>query len=334
MYLLVSCVCESGRSCFLQEGTVMESFFIALSVVGPLVVYMLIGIMLRRLNICSAGSFREFNQVLFRVFIPLSLFFSASSADVSETIQPVLFLGIEAGIIGMTVVSWHLLRKRIPDARDHATVIQGINRSNFVLFGGMVAASLCDERGVALTAALSAFVVPTVNIIGVVLFEHIRGGKITPARLLKAILRNPLVIAGMLGMLFAALHLRLPSLLEQPLMKLGNSATPVAMVVLGGLLSFRSIEKHRKLLTIAVIGKLLVLPLIAVTAGMLAGYHGNEMVAILAVFGAPTAVASAPMAQSMGGNGELAGEIVAATSVVSLLTMFVYVLILSATGWI
>ena len=39
-------------------------------------------------------------------------------------------------------------------------------------------------------------------------------------------------------------------------------------------------------------------------------YRGNELVAILDVFGVPAAVASAPVAQSMGGNGDLAGQII------------------------
>ena len=54
----------------------------------------------------------------------------------------------------------------------------------------------------------------------------------------------------------------------------------------------------------------------------------------MTAFGCPTAVASAAMAQEMGGNGDLAGEIVAVTSVISLFTMFIFIFVLSSAGLI
>lgn len=52
------------------------------------------------------------------------------------------------------------------------------------------------------------------------------------------------------------------------------------------------------------------------------GLRGDILVALLAVFASPTAVASTPMVQGMGGDGELAGEIVATTSVFCIVTLF------------
>ena len=54
--------------------------------------------------------------------------------------------------------------------------------------------------------------------------------------------------------------------------------------------------------------------------------------ALLAAFASPTAVASNPMAQAMGGNGELAGEIVVATSACCIITIFLFVWGLKAAG--
>ena len=70
------------------------------------------------------------------------------------------------------------------------------------------------------------------------------------------------------------------------------------------------------------------------TAFALAGYRGDALVAVLAVFGSPTAVASAPMAQAMGGNGSLAGRLWQWTSVCCIVTIFLFVYVLSFTGLI
>jgi predicted permease len=44
--------------------------------------------------------------------------------------------------------------------------------------------------------------------------------------------------------------------------------------------------------------------------------------------GAPTAVSSYTMAQQMGGDGELAGEIVVFTTGVSIITIFIWIFVL------
>ena len=312
----------------------MESLRLAFSVVGPLLVYMVVGALIRSSGIFTRENFKALNQVLFRVLIPLSLFFSICGSDLNEAADPKLFLLSEILVIGSCVFFWFFLAKRIPDKGDRATIVQGIFRSNLVLYGGAVAASLCDENGIALIAALTALIVPTINIEGVVLFELARGGQIRIADLIKRIVTNPLVIAGVLGTLFAVLSLSLPEFLDVPLRNLGKAATPLGLVTLGGILSFESIRSHAGYLRLTVALKLVVIPLIAVLAAGAMGYRGGGIAAILAVFASPTAVASAPMAQAMGGNGDLAGEIVAATSVFSLLTMFLFIFVLSGAGWL
>ena len=55
---------------------------------------------------------------------------------------------------------------------------------------------------------------------------------------------------------------------------------------------------------------------------------------MLAVFGAPTALSSFPLACELGGDERLAGEIVAVTSVCSIVTMFLFIFILKQLGGI
>ena len=129
-------------------------------------------------------------------------------------------------------------------------------------------------------------------------------------------------------------HIRLPELLIGPLETLGEAATPLALVVLGGMLSVRSISEHRYYLLAAALARLVFVPLVTVVTGILLGFRGNDLVAVLAAFASPTAVASTPMAQAMGGDGKLAGEIVAVTSVGCILTIFLWVFVLSGLGYL
>lgn len=312
----------------------MEALLLAAKVVMPLFVYMTIGGWIRKVSIFSLENFKAQNRLVFRVFLPLTLFVNIYEADLGKTIRPGIFVFAFVCILLEFVASWILFTHTIRDRADASTMIQGVYRSNFVLFGNVVAGSLCGEEGLALVAALSALVVPLVNILAVILFEVKRANNLHIPELIISIFKNPLVDAGLLGCVFKLFRIPFPGFLYEPLATLGDIATPLALVTLGGILSFGSMVKHRKYLAVAAAGRLVVIPLLALAAAVAAGYRGDALVAVLAIFASPTAVASTPMAQSMGGNGELAGEIVAVTSVCCIVTMFLFVFFLSQAGFI
>ena len=313
----------------------MNSLTLAFKVVTPLLIYMLIGTFIRRAHIMRPDHFKALNRAIFRIFIPLALFFSIYNSDVRKVIDPPVYLVCEAGVLAAFFLIRAFIRRHVKDEEKvTATLIQGCFRSNFVLFGGAIAASLCDGEGVAMISALNAVIVPTFNILAVILFEKARGGAVSPAHLIIQIFKNPLVDAGLLGLLAALIGLPIPELIAQPLMTLGSAATPVALVSLGGLLSLNSALDHRRYLGMAAVIRLVILPGTMILLGSLLGFRGPQLVALLAVFGSPTAVASAPMAQAMGGAGALAGEIVAVTTVASIATIFCFVAVLSGVGLI
>lgn len=312
----------------------MEYFMLAVSVVLPLLIYMLVGTLIKYLRIFEEETFKAVNRMIFRIMIPLALFFSVYRADLERAVKPGLYAYVWISVVVVFALLYALCRKTKLAPSAAATMVQGMYRSNFVLFGVTIAASLCDGEGTATIAALTAIVVPTFNILAVIMFENARGEKAPAGRLLIEIFKNPLVDAGLLGLLAGLFHIRLPELLIGPLETLGEAATPLALVVLGGMLSVRSISEHRYYLLAAALARLVFVPLVMVVTGILLGFRGNDLVAVLAAFASPTAVASTPMAQAMGGDGKLAGEIVAVTSVGCIFTIFLWVFVLSGLGYL
>ena len=74
-------------------------------------------------------------------------------------------------------------------------------------------------------------------------------------------------------------------------------------------------------------------PLLVVPAAVLLGFRDAALVGIMTATAAPTAVVSVAMSYELGGDGELAAEIVATTSLLSLITMFLWVLVLRGMGY-
>ena len=66
--------------------------------------------------------------------------------------------------------------------------------------------------------------------------------------------------------------------------------------------------------------------------GYMLGIRGVELFLILAVYATPVATASYPMAQNMGGDGELAGQMVVISTVASVGTLFLWIFLLNSIG--
>ena len=171
------------------------------------------------------------------------------------------------------------------------------------------------------------------NLLAVLTFELLRGGKVNVGRILLKIIQNPLIIASLLGAVCAALKIQFPEYLDKPMKSLGSVATPFAMVLVGASLTLKSLEKNKKLVLFVSAARLILSPLLVVPVAVLLGFRDAALVGILTATAAPTAVVSVAMSYELGGDGELAAEIVATTSLLSLLTMFLWVLALRGMGY-
>ena len=69
-----------------------------------------------------------------------------------------------------------------------------------------------------------------------------------------------------------------------------------------------------------------------VPLGWMIGLRGVELFLILMIYGTPVATASYPMAQNMGGDGQLAGQLVFVSTVASLGTTFLFIFTMSQLG--
>ena len=104
------------------------------------------------------------------------------------------------------------------------------------------------------------------------------------------------------------------------------------MLVLGANLVFDEIRKNRRTIAVVLTVRLVLLPLIMLPVAYLIGLRGVELFLILMIFGTPVATASYPMAQNMGGDGQLAGQLVFVSTVASLGTIFLFIYAMSRLG--
>jgi len=227
-----------------------------------------------------------------------------------------------------------MVNPNVKDRKKLSVLIQGVYRGNFVLFGLAIADSLYGKESLGTVSLLTAIVIPTFNVIAVILLEYYSGREISKLKLLKQVFKNPLIIATLTAIVFLVLKISIPKPVYKAIGDISKIATPLAFLVLGAGLKFGNILKNLKYLISVNILRLIGNPLITVGLGKLLGFQGIELVALLSMSACPTAVVSYTMAKEMNADGDLAGEIVATTSILSIFTIFCWVLTLKNLGWI
>ena len=315
----------------------MENFLLAFNVVFPIFLIMMLGVILKRKSMVDEKSLNVMNSLIFRLFMPTLLFFNIyNMGDLSTLSFDNLKLLAYAFISILTVLflAWLIYMPNVKDRKKLSVLIQGVYRGNFVLFGLAIADSLYGKESLGTVSLLTAIVIPTFNVIAVILLEYYSGREISKLKLLKQVFKNPLIIATLTAIVFLVLKISIPKPVYKAIGDISKIATPLAFLVLGAGLKFGNILKNLKYLISVNILRLIGNPLITIGVGKLIGFQGIELVALLSMSACPTAVASYTMAKEMNADGDLAGEIVATTSILSIFTIFCWVLTLKNLGWI
>jgi predicted permease len=309
----------------------MDNLLLALNVVFPLMIMMILGYFLKKINFVDDHSLNVMNNLVFRVFMAILLFLNIYNVEIGDTlnisnIQLIVFAVVSL-IIYILVLSF-IVPLFVKDKQKCSAMIHGMFRANLVLFGIPITVSIYGEDSIGFVSLLSAVLVPVFNIAAVTLLEVYRGGKVSFKKVILGIISNPLIQAAALAIIFILIGIRIPDLILTPLESISKITTPLAFIILGASLKFGSLARNFKYLATVVIGKLIFFPVVVISIALLLGYRNNAIVALLGAAASPSAVASFTMSKAMGSDGDLAGEIVVTTSIVSMITIFLWVLVL------
>lgn len=306
---------------------------LSFNVVVPLFLMLVLGYSLKQIRVYDEHTISGMNQLVFKVFLPLLLFINIYQTDVAGVFDLKLMLVAVLGVLGSFFMTWLIIAWIEKDNRKRGVLIQGIFRSNFVIFGIPVTTSLFGGEATGAAALLVAVIVPIFNMLSVVILEIYRGSRINVPKILKGIITNPLIIGSVTGLLCLLLHIKIPLVLEKTISDLSKVTTPLALVILGGSFTFSSMKGNVKQIAIGVLGKLVIVPVICLSFALLIGIRGVGLAILMSIFASPTAVSSFSMAKQMDGDADLAGHLVVLGSMLSVVTMFVWIFIFKQGGF-
>lgn len=329
----------------------------AVNAIVPIVLLILLGYLLRQWGMLSDLFVKNGGALVFKVLLPVLLFVNIYEiGDLAEVDWAAVIFCVGA-VVALFLLGIPAAALGTKDPLRKGVLWQCVFRSNYNIIGLPLAAALGGEEALAFAAIVAALVVPLYNVFAVIsLCVYVspeEGKKPSVKKILLDILKNPLIIAAIVGAvclgiraaenaIFGSVVFSLKEdlkFLYSPLNSLKSMATPLALVVLGGQFRFSLVKGMFREIAVGTVVRLVVAPVLGLVIALaldrfchLSICNPVTVPGILCVLGAPVAVSSAVMASQMGNDEQLAAQLVVWTSIGSMFTVFALVCGLMGMG--
>jgi malonate transporter and related proteins len=263
-------------------------------------------------------------RLVYYLLFPVLLF----NSILKSPLQPGATLGLVAAGVAMTaggiLLAYALRLLPGVDARLHASGAQTAFRFNsFIALA--LAERLAGPQGLAWTALLIALCVPLCNVAAVwPLARH--GGH----GYLREVVRNPLILSTVAGLLANLAGLQLPDAMASALQRIGLAALPLGLMAVGAGLKLGGLKEAPGLAAMLLSIRHALLPLLAIGLCLLLALPPAQSTIVVAFAALPTAPSAYVLAVRMGGQGAFVAGLVTVSTLLCALSLPWWLAVLSA----
>jgi len=307
--------------------SLFDHLFAAVNVTGPILIILVLGILFKKYNLINSDFVATGNKLVFNVALPCLLFLSTASGSFSQNLNTQL-IGFAATATLLSVVFVWLTAYCFIEKSKLGVFTQCAFRGNMAIIGLALCVNAYGEEIIAKAAVYLAFITVLYNILAVLLLSQNRQG------MLKKIAKNPLIIAIISGGLWSQLNLPTPDIMTKSMGYLSQLTLPLALLCIGASLDWSSFKANHRQAASATLLKLIILPFIIVSAGILFGFDQQETGILFLMMATPTAAAAYVMSKQMTQHGNLAAEIITLSTAFSPLTVTLGLVVLSYLGYV
>jgi predicted permease len=314
----------------------LENIIFTTNIVAPVFLIILVGYFLKRIGVINKSFVEITSKFVFNVSLPAFIFMKISVLDLTAVLDLGQIIFIYAGTLLVYFIVWGLSSPFIKDGRDLSVFVQGAYRSNYAIVGLAIISNLFGDEGLGKASLILAFLLPLYNVLAVIILT-VPMRKIKKLNLrstVQEIILNPLIISVVVALPFSYFKLELPSMLLTTGNFLADIALPLALIGIGGSLNIENIKRASMLAFNSSILKLIVVPVVLTFFAYLFGYRAMDLGIMFILFACPTAIVSFIMAEAMGANSKLAGNIVVISTIGSVITISAAIIFLKGAGLI
>ena len=314
----------------------MENLIFSLNATVPVFLMMVLGLVFRKLGWIDDVFASKMNKFVFLVPLPVLVFEDLATVDFSEVwdLKFVLFCFaatlISIGIAAAVSFLWR-------DKSIQGEFIQASYRSSAALLGIAFIQNIYGNAGLAPLMIIGS--VPLYNVMAVIVLaffrpERKRLDKELWKSTLKGIVTNPIIIGIAAGILWSALKIPMPPILEKTVSNVGAVATPLGLMAMGATFDIRKAFAKVRPAAAAAVMKLVGFAAVFLPLAVMLGFRREELVAILVMLGSATTVSWFVMAKNMGHEGVLTSSVVMLTTLFSAFTLTGWLYVLRSLGMV
>ena len=300
----------------------------------PIFLITLLGSIIKNKWLTSEEFWRGIEKLSYFVLFPAMLFNYVSTADLSvaSIIKLVVALIISTILVSIGLIIYQ--KKYNIDKVQFTSIFQGSIRYNSYIFFG-VSSPLLGPSGLSIVAVISSYMIIFTNILSVMIFAYYIPSKSVTntirtsfVLMMKLIVRNPLIIASLVGFVFNYSNLELHLGLKKTLDSLSNAALAIGMLNVGAGLNFTIRQEllHNVMFTSFV--KLVAFPLVSVVVLWLMSIDGLDRSVGILYSCLPCASTAYVLSRQLDGDPDSMASIITFTTFFSVVTISIIMYIM------
>lgn len=311
----------------------MSNLIYSINATLPIFLLIILGKVLKTAKIINDEFTKTADRYVFRIALPALLFSDLTENNVGSAFDGKYVLFCFLVTIFSIAVLWGLTEKFMKNEEQKGAFIQGSYRSSAAILGLAFINNMYDSVGMAPLMIIGC--VPLYNIFAVIILtlKGDNGGKKPNMKeTFINVMKNPILLSILIALPFALLNLHFPSFVNKAIGSVANTATPLALISIGASFEGKKALKKMKPTLLASFIKLILLVGLFLPLAVFFGYRNQELMALLVMLGSPTTVSSYIMAKNTGNDGILTSSIIVLTTLLSSLTLTLWIFVLKSFG--
>lgn len=311
----------------------MSNLIYSINATLPIFLLIILGKVLKTTKIINDEFTKTADRYVFRIALPALLFSDLTENNVGSAFDGKYVLFCFSVTIFSIAVLWGLTEKFMKNEEQKGAFIQGSYRSSAAILGLAFINNMYDSVGMAPLMIIGC--VPLYNIFAVIILtlKGDNGGKKPNMKeTFINVMKNPILLSILIALPFALLNLHFPSFVNKAIGSVANTATPLALISIGASFEGKKALKKMKPTLLASFIKLILLAGLFLPLAVFFGYRNQELMALLVMLGSPTTVSSYIMAKTTGNDGILTSSIIVLTTLLSSLTLTLWIFVLKSFG--
>ena len=313
----------------------MDSFIYSLNATVPVFAIIIIGYILKNLNIIDDHFASVANKFVFKVCLSVLVFQDLADTNIRKNFNA-RYVGFcfLCTLISILVI-WFLAKKLMRDKSEVGAFVQGAYRSSAAILGIAFIQNIYGNAGMAPVMIIGS--VPLYNVMAVIVLSFFKPGqngidRAVLKKTFKGIVTNPIILGIVAGLLWSAIGLPYAGIPAKAVTSVGNMATPMGLMAMGATFDLKKASAKAKPAFAATFIKLVGFVAVFLPIAVAFGFRDSELIAILVMLGSATTVSCFVMARNMGHEGVISSTTIMLTTLLSAFTLTLWLYIIKSLG--